>query len=1056
MMSMTTLKSASQASTYYSKDNYYTTETTAESIEKASWYGKGASALELDEKEFDTERFKELLNGEIDENKTIGRVSYDENGVAATQHRPGVDLTFSAPKSVSIMSEVFKNEDVRDAHEEAVKATLDQVEKMYAQTRISVDGSMQKVDTENLVIALFSHNNSRELDPQTHTHAVIMNATLNQKGEWSALSNEQIYQNQKLIGAIYNSELANNLNELGFDLEFKPNGNFEIAGIGQDAIDEFSQRRKAMIESAEARGIDLSTASAALREQVALKTRTSKKDVTQEKLDNDWSERAQSLGLSKDVVEEINRKAELKRSEKSLNKDENSSNKIIPKVDLVTENDASKEINKNRQEDNRKVDPKSKDKTDREVFSTPGSKSSQKSNDEDSEHSEQSSAWQEWLNRIWNRGKGSNQKERVLTNKKDDKNTHIENEEITPREKHIRESVFYAVGHHTEREMMVKKSDVATTALKYGGVGVRIPDVMKEFDRLVDKGILVEGNEGKITTARMAKSEVWSIDHVKAESFSVERILSTKDVERAIAEREEVQKYPYTEGQRNSLKGIFTNNSRYYAVDGLAGVGKTTMLLGLNKIATDNGFIVKGMAEGGVAAKNLEEETGIPSSTVAKFKLDEQKLQNEISAVGGMDRKNEIWVVDESSFSGQESFAEILKLSKNANARVVFLGDKLQMQSIAAGKPFEVLQDKMAKSEMQNINRQKTDDLKEVVALITAKNEKGDITLSENQKAFDLLDKQGNVIKHKQEELHSKLVESYMSKSLEERNNSLIITPFNADRELINDMVRERKKEAGELSGEEHHISVLVNKNLTKAQQTNYREYEKGDVVRFNKEYKIDENTKVEKDHYYKVMGSYTKKDGQKEEGLILQDKNGNLLNWKTKNKNLVEVYKEKEKELQKGDLIKINRSNGDFKNGEKYSFHEIRGNEVILRNEKGHEKVMPKEEFKHWDHGYANTIYSSQGLTKSSVFMLINSETLSNAQNSQKAIKNLGKIFGNRAFYVGVTRASQELKIFTHDKDVARGAVAYEQDKTSFVQDGNTLGQQDQQVSQKGFDMEI
>jgi ATP-dependent exoDNAse (exonuclease V) alpha subunit len=480
------------------------------------------------------------------------------------------------------------------------------------------------------------------------------------------------------------------------------------------------------------------------------------------------------------------------------------------------------------------------------------------------------------------------------------------------------------------------------------------------------------------------------------------------------------------------------------------------MLLGLNKIATDNGFIVKGMAEGGVAAKNLEEETGIPSSTVAKFKLDEQKLQNEISAVGGMDRKNEIWVVDESSFSGQESFAEILKLSKNANARVVFLGDKLQMQSIAAGKPFEVLQDKMAKSEMQNINRQKTDDLKEVVALITAKNEKGDITLSENQKAFDLLDKQGNVIKHKQEELHSKLVESYMSKSLEERNNSLIITPFNADRELINDMVRERKKEAGELSGEEHHISVLVNKNLTKAQQTNYREYEKGDVVRFNKEYKIDENTKVEKDHYYKVMGSYTKKDGQKEEGLILQDKNGNLLNWKTKNKNLVEVYKEKEKELQKGDLIKINRSNGDFKNGEKYSFHEIRGNEVILRNEKGHEKVMPKEEFKHWDHGYANTIYSSQGLTKSSVFMLINSETLSNAQNSQKAIKNLGKIFGNRAFYVGVTRASQELKIFTHDKDVARGAVAYEQDKTSFVQDGNTLGQQDQQVSQKGFDMEI
>ena len=115
MMSMTTLKSSSQASTYYSKDNYYTKEPTAESLEKAEWYGKGAEVLGLVDQDFDPDKFKELLEGTIDDDNKIGRVTY-EDGVAVTQHRPGVDLTFSAPKYKYNISEVFKYDDVRNAH----------------------------------------------------------------------------------------------------------------------------------------------------------------------------------------------------------------------------------------------------------------------------------------------------------------------------------------------------------------------------------------------------------------------------------------------------------------------------------------------------------------------------------------------------------------------------------------------------------------------------------------------------------------------------------------------------------------------------------------------------------------------------------------------------------------------------------------------------------------------------------------------------------------------------------------------------------------------------
>lgn len=1070
MMSMTTLKSASQASTYYSKDNYYTKEETAESLANAGWYGKGATVLGLDGENFDPEKFKALLEGEIDDDKKIGRTIYDENGVAVTQHRPGVDLTFSAPKSVSILSEVFKNDDVRQAHEDAVKSTLDLVEKKYAQTRVSIDGSMQREDTENLIIALFSHNNSRELDPQTHTHAVVMNATLNSKGEWTALTNEEIYQNQKLVGAIYNSELASNLKDLGLDLEFKPNGNFEISGISQDVIDEFSQRRMAMIESAEAKGIDLSTASASMREVIALDTRKTKKNVTQESLDNDWKERADSYGLTKEYVESLFSKDNARVKEKSDPDSKQPGNgKEQP------EHGAEQPEHGNKQPESGTQQPESGTQQPEHGNKQPGSgkgesapgnnqpgngkqqpeRNKSKTIEQDAEDTTETKSW---LDRLWNFLKRDQPEKKPNTTNKDKSQTAKPIKEwdgLSEKEQALREAVFYSVGHHTEREMMIKRGDIEATALDKAEGQFTYKDVENEVNRLIKSNILVATKTGKITTQRLAHSEIWSIDHVREERKSVDKILDSEVIKSEIAEREALQKFKYTDGQRDAIESIFTTDSRYHSVNGLAGTGKTTMLTALNKIGEKQGFIVKGMAGSGTAAKNLELETGIPSSTNAMFQLNESKLQNDLAKTNGaVSRKNEIWVVDESSITGQENFAEIMKLAKSADARIVFLGDKLQLQAIDAGKPFEILQKEMSFSSMENINRQKTQELKDVVAVITAKNSKGEIALSENAKAFDLLDQQGRVMQINQEDLHHKLIDEYMSHDQSKRDNSLIITPFNSDRKILNEMVREERIKNGELTGDELTFSTYSNKNLTKAQQSEVVEYKPGDVVRFNKTYNSEGKT-FKKDEYYTVVDTYKITKGKREQGLKLKDKDGVIQDWNSKNKNLIEVYEKEEKKLLKGDLIKINRTNGNFKNGEKYTFKGIEGNQVLLTNEKNEEHRMDLSEFKHWDHGYATTIYSSQGLTKENVFMLINSSTLSSAQNDEKAAKNLGKIFGNRAFYVGVTRASKELKIYTHDKNVARMAVGYSQDKTSFAQETQYGKDENQFENNKGFDME-
>ena len=162
------------------------------------------------------------------------------------EHRAGIDMTFSAPKSVSILSEVCDDERVREAHEKAVETTLRHIEEHYSQARQMEKGETARVNTRNLVIATFEHDTSRELDPQLHTHAVIMNMTQREDGEWRALSNEELYGQKMYFGQYYRNELAANLKERGFEIESDRRGLFEVRGVDKDLREHFSRRSEQM------------------------------------------------------------------------------------------------------------------------------------------------------------------------------------------------------------------------------------------------------------------------------------------------------------------------------------------------------------------------------------------------------------------------------------------------------------------------------------------------------------------------------------------------------------------------------------------------------------------------------------------------------------------------------------------------------------------------------------------------------------------------------------------------------------------------------------------
>ncbi len=117
------IASPSQGVGYYEKDGYYANEDMAHR-EASLWVGEGADALGLSG-EVEPERFRSVLEGEIPGGRRLGRKERD----GSITHRPGLDVTLSAPKSVSILAMVGDDPRLVEAHDRAVRSTLGWVEK---------------------------------------------------------------------------------------------------------------------------------------------------------------------------------------------------------------------------------------------------------------------------------------------------------------------------------------------------------------------------------------------------------------------------------------------------------------------------------------------------------------------------------------------------------------------------------------------------------------------------------------------------------------------------------------------------------------------------------------------------------------------------------------------------------------------------------------------------------------------------------------------------------------------------------------------------------------
>ena len=287
------LRSTSTTVDYYAADGYYAKDD-PEHRRASFWHGETALAVGL-RGHVKPEEFESVLSGHVPRaDVRLGRKRDDEH-----VHRPGWDITLSAPKSVSLEALVRGDRRVIRAHDQAVYETLDWIEKELLETR-GWDPATQerpRIAAHGMAVAGFRHLTSRDLDPQLHTHCILANMTRNGAGDWRSVEPTMLRRNEKLIGAYYRNELASRLVGLGIALAPRLIGRvpgFELAGYDRDHLDAFSGRRREILRFLDERNLPHT---AAATQMAALYTRRRKTEAGLAELVPAWRERAVSLGL---------------------------------------------------------------------------------------------------------------------------------------------------------------------------------------------------------------------------------------------------------------------------------------------------------------------------------------------------------------------------------------------------------------------------------------------------------------------------------------------------------------------------------------------------------------------------------------------------------------------------------------------------------------------------------------------------------------------------------------------------------------------------------------
>ncbi len=905
MLSIGALSSAAQGASYYEQDGYYEKDD-PEHRDASAWAGKGAEELGLTGP-VDPVTFRAVLEGKVPDGSDtrLGRRGKD----GEILHRPGRDLTFSAPKSVSLAALVGGDRRIVEVHDRAVAATLAWVEKNAAKTRMKDPdtGKMARVGNQKIVASTFRHDTSRNLDPQLHTHAVLANMVKGEDGKWRSMANESLYANQKLIGMLYRNELAAGLGKLGYDIEkTHADGRFEIAGVSREAVEAFSSRRAEIEAAMEERGLGASADNPRIAERAALMTRAKKRDIDRDELGSVWQKQAADLGLdAKGLVAEAE------------------GNSITPVLDAGVEPTAGPE----QERDAAAPGPPDIGDAGRTGTAVMGAPSREPAPAED-------------------RGRAP------------ERETAPDATPASPADG----AVAWAMAHLSEREAVFSRTDLLAAALAHAPGAVAIGDVEREVSKLEKAGSLhavnMPGAEDSIATDRTVGEERETVALMQGGQARGRAPMRGWQVQGHL------NKGPLTAGQKDAVKLILSAKDRVVGVQGYAGTGKTTMLDRARTLAEKNGYRMAGLAPSASAVQTLASEAGIESETLQRF-----LARNAGVAEGRLTRKGAremraafaktILVVDEGSLASTVQARDLLRIAAELRIpRVVLVGDAKQLDAVDAGKPFAQLQAAgMQTATMDEIMRQRDPALKKAVEASL----KGDI-----ERAFEKLG--SNVAEVKPDNIAGAVAARWLRLDADARENTGVMAPSHELRQQINGHIRERLAREERIHGPVMRSERLVSMGYTNAEKALAANYGAGDVVAFHRPYKRigvekgDERTVMGVDHKARAV---LLEDGKGGRVAWKPEEIGGRRGGS-------EVYRAEEIELRAGDRIRWTRNDAGLGlvNSRTAEVLRVANGRVTFRLEGGKILELGKgdPQFRHLDHAWASTVHAFQGRTVDNV----------------------------------------------------------------------------------------
>lgn len=174
----------------------------------------------------------------------------------------GIDVTFSAPKSVSVvwaLTDPWQREMIEQAHTRAVARSMAYLREQVPVVRRRYSGQVVEEQARDVIAAEYRHTtargvtNSQAPDPQLHSHVVITGA-LREDDRIVAVASRPVFRAARELGAFYRSALAEELASQGYAIEQntgKDGKYFKIKGVPHELCEAFPGRSREVARAAD-------------------------------------------------------------------------------------------------------------------------------------------------------------------------------------------------------------------------------------------------------------------------------------------------------------------------------------------------------------------------------------------------------------------------------------------------------------------------------------------------------------------------------------------------------------------------------------------------------------------------------------------------------------------------------------------------------------------------------------------------------------------------------------------------------------------------------------